>query len=245
MLFRSHAFNGSRVCQWKECILLFVSVLLLPAEDICDLRFFPALQLPDLPKYNWGSLSWHGLIDDDCYYYHNHHHYYYIRLLLLGWPCSSRAFGPDDSLWCLPAWPILRSPPVLCPSPVQAGGAPEVGFLSRLFNGAWRAPPRIGGWHSLSWWNHITPFYCVRLFVKSGKESGGDTLAGSTGVARTLWHLQSILKYASFKCGFVFPIIFNCDFRLFSILKWTGGSFFKLTPQSFLTWDAEFLGLLH
>lgn len=65
--------------------------------------------------------------------------------------------------------------------------------------------PKMGCLCSVSWWNGIIPVYCVRLFVKSGNESGGDTLAGSTKVVRTLWYLHSVLKYTSFKCVF-FPL---------------------------------------
>lgn len=127
----------------------------------------------------------------------------------------------------------------------QAGNAPERGFLSRLFTDALRAlqngrltqPVVVEPCH--------TQFTVLDYLLSQEVSLVVTPWLGSTRVARTLWHLHSVLEYASFKSGFFYnsPLLLIVD--SFPILKWAGGSFFKLTPQSSLTWDAEFLGLLH
>lgn len=127
----------------------------------------------------------------------------------------------------------------------QAGNAPERGFLSRLFTDASRAlqngrltqPVVVEPCH--------TQFTVLDYLLSQEVSLVVTPWLGSTRVARTLWHLHSVLEYASFKSGFFYnsPLLLIVD--SFPILKWAGGSFFKLTPQSSLTWDAEFLGLLH
>lgn len=115
---------------------------------------------------NWGSSNGHDLIDDDgYYYYHNHHYYYIFRLLLLGWPCLSGAFGPGDSRWCLQPDPFGDHLPCRAHPGCPAGSVPVTGFLSRLFTGASR-PPQNGRLTYLAWWNR-TPQFAVLYYLLS------------------------------------------------------------------------------
>lgn len=95
----------------------------------------------------------------------------------------------------------------------QAGNAPERGFLSRLFTGASRAlqngrltqPVVVEPCHTQ---------FTVLDYLLSQEVSLDVTLwLGSTRVARTLWHLHSVLEYASFKSGFFYnsPLLLIVD----------------------------------